>query len=89
MKLLVYQDWVIWLIVRRWYWDFDMAGALVADTMGLGKTFTMVTAAMIFTLLTELGVMGLPLLIVWGNTLEEWVDLVQHDFPAIIGNEWE
>jgi hypothetical protein len=33
--------------------------------------------------------MGLPLLILWGNTLEEWVDLVQHDFPAIIGNEWE
>jgi hypothetical protein len=53
MKLLVYQDWVIWLIVRRWYWDFDMAEALVADTMGLGKTFTMVTVAMIFTLLTS------------------------------------
>lgn len=66
-----------------------MAGALVADTMGLDKTFTSVAAAIICILLTEHVVMRLPLCNLWGNTLEEWVDQVQHDFPGIIGDEWE
>jgi len=75
--------------VRRWVWDTDMPGALVADEMCLGKTFTSVAAAMICKLLTEKVVMGLPLSILWGNTLEEWVNLAQNDFPGIIGDERE
>jgi len=55
--------------------------------MGLGKTFTSVAAAMICKLLTEKVVMGLPLSILWGNTLDEWVDMVQNGFPGIIGEE--
>ena len=66
-----------------------MPGALVADEMGLGKTFTSVAAAMICQLLTENVVMGLRLSILWGNTLPEWVDMVQNDFPGIIGEELE
>jgi len=57
--------------------------------MGLGKTFTLVAAAMLCKLVTEKVVMGLPLSIVWGNTLEKWVDLAQNKFPWIIGDEWE
>jgi hypothetical protein len=57
--------------------------------MGLGKTFTSVAAAMICKLLTEKVVMGLPLSILWGNTLEEWVILVDNDFPGIVGEERE
>jgi len=81
-KVLVHQVWAIWFIVRRWVWDADMPGALVADEMGLGKTFTSVAAAMICKLLTENSVMGLPLSIFWGNTLDEWVNMVQNDFPG-------
>jgi SNF2 family DNA or RNA helicase len=69
--------------VRRWVWDTDMPGALVADEMGLGKTFTSVAAAMLCKLVTEKVVMGLPLSILWGITLEEWVNLAQNDFPGL------
>jgi len=64
-----------------------MPGALVADEMGLGKTFTLVAAAMLCKLVTEKVVMGLPLSILWGNTLEEWVILVHNDYPGIVGEE--
>jgi len=61
----------------------------VADEMGLGKTFTSVAAAMLCKLVTENVVMGLPLSILWGNTLEEWVILAHNDFPSIVGEEQE
>ena len=66
-----------------------MPGALVVDEMGLGKTFTSVAVAMLCKLVTEKVEMGLPLSILWGNTLEEWVDLAQNNFPGIIGDERE
>ena len=66
-----------------------MPGALVADEMGLEKTFTSVAAAMICKLLTETIVVGLPLSILWGNTLADWVDMVQNNFPRIIGEQHE
>ena len=64
-----------------------MPGALVADEMGLGKTFTSVAPAMLCKLVTETVVMGLPLSILWGNTLEEWVILAHNDFHGIVGEE--
>jgi len=33
--------------------------------------------------------MGLPLFILWGNTLEERLSLVHNDFPGIVGEERE
>ena len=33
--------------------------------------------------------MGLPLSILWGNTLEEWVILGHNDCPGIVGKERE
>jgi len=39
--------WAIWFIVRRWVWEADIPGALVADEMGLRKTITSVAAAML------------------------------------------
>ena len=86
-KFLAHQVWAIWFIVRRWVWDADIPGALVADEMGLGQTFTSVAAAMICKLLTEKVVIGLPLFILWGNTLEEWVILADNDFPGIVSEE--
>jgi len=88
-KFLAHQVWAIWFIMRRWFWDADMPEALVADEMGLGKTFTSVAAAMLCKLLTENVVMGLPLSILWGNTLQEWVILADNDFPGIVGEERE
>ena len=88
-KSLAHQVWAIWFILRRWVWDADMTGALVADEMGFGKTFTMVAAAMICTLLPEKVVMGLPLTIYWGNSLADWVNMVQNEFPGIICEEQE
>jgi len=88
-KFLAHQVWAIWFIVRRWAWDTDMPGALVVDEMGLEKTFTLVAVAMLHKLATEQVVMGLPLSILWGNTLEEWVILADNDFPGIVGEERE
>jgi len=88
-KFLAHQVWAIWFIVRRWVRDTDMPGALVADEMGLEKTFTSVAAAMLCKLVTEKVVMGLPLSILWGNTREEWVILAVNDFPGIVGEERE
>jgi len=64
-----------------------MPEALVADEMDLGKAFTSVGAAMICTLLTEKGVIGLPLSILCGNTVEESVNMAQNDIPRNIGEE--
>ena len=86
---LVQHVWAIWFIVRRWVSDADMPGTLVVDEMDLGKTFTSVAAAMPCTLVTEKVVMGLPLSIFLGNTLEESVNVVQNAFPGIIGDERE
>jgi hypothetical protein len=33
--------------------------------------------------------MGLPLSIVWGHTVEEWVNVAPNDFPGSIGDELE
>jgi len=88
-KFLAHQVRAIWFIVRRWVWDTNMPGALVVDEMGLGKTFTSVAAAMLCKLVTEKVVMGLPLSILWGNTLEEWVIVAVNDFPGIVGEEPE
>jgi hypothetical protein len=44
---------------------------------------------MICKQLTEKVVMGWPLSIIWGNTLEEWVILPSNDFPGIVGEEQE
>ena len=86
---LVHHVRAFWFIMKRWVWDTDIPGALVADEMGLGKTFTSVAMAMLFKLVTEKIVMGLPLSILWGNTLEEWVILAVNDFPSIVGEERE
>jgi len=59
----------------------------VADKMGLGMTFTSVAAVMLCKLVTGKVVMGLPLSILWGNTLEEWVILAHNDFPSIVGKK--
>jgi len=88
-KFLAHQVWAIWFIVRRWVWEADMPGALVADEMGLGKTFTSDAAAMLCKLVTVKFVMGLPLSILWGNTLGEWLILAHNDFPGIVGEERE
>jgi len=88
-KFLAHQVWSIWLIVNRCVWDSDMPGVLVADEMDYSKTFTSVAAAMICKLLTEKVVMGLPLSILWGNTLDKWVNMAQNNFPRIISDKWE
>jgi len=88
-KFMVHQVCAIRIIVRRWVWNADMPGALVVDEMGVGKTFTSVAVAMLFKLVTEKVVMGLPLSILWGKTLEKWVILAHKDFPGIVGEEWE
>ena len=61
----------------------------MVDEMGLGKTFTSVAAAMLGKLVTESAVIGLPLSILWGNTLEQWVMLEHNDFPGIVSEEPE
>jgi hypothetical protein len=88
-QFLVHQVWAIWFIVRRWGWDADMPGALVADEMGLGKTFISVAVAMLCKLVTETVVIELPLSILWGNTLEEWVILAHNVFLGIVSEERE
>jgi len=88
-KFLAHQVWAIWFIVGRWVWDADMPGALVADEMALGKTFTSVAAAMLFKLVTEKVEMVLPLCILWGNTIEELVIVAPNDFPGMVGAEQE
>jgi len=88
-KFRAHQMWAIWFIVSIWVWDADMPGALVADEMGLGKTFTSAAAAMLCKLVTEKVVMGLPLSILCGNTIEEWVIVAHNDCPGIVGEERE
>jgi hypothetical protein len=52
------------IIVKRWVWDADLPGALVADEMSHGRTFTEVAAAILSKFVTEKVVMGLPRFIV-------------------------
>jgi SNF2 family DNA or RNA helicase len=85
IKFLMHQVWALWFIVWRWVWDANMPGALVANEMGLGKTFASVAAAMLCKQATEKVVMWLPLSIIWGNTIGEWVILAHNDCPGILG----
>jgi len=75
--------------MTRWVRDGDTPAAMVANEMSLGKTFSLVTAVMLCKLGTEKVVLGLPLSILWGNTLEEGVILVCNNFPGIVGEEQE
>jgi hypothetical protein len=70
-NILARQVSVIWFIVGKLVADADMPGVQVGDKMGLGKTVTSLAAAMLCKLVTEKVVMGLPLSILWGNTLEQ------------------
>jgi len=88
-QFVAYQVWATWYIVGWWVWDWDMTGVLVADEKGLGTTFTSVAVAMICKLRTENVVMGLLLSMLWGNTLEERVNMVENDNPGIIGENQE
>jgi len=80
-------QWVLAIrfLMRRWVWDADMAGALAVDELGLGKTVTLVAAAMLCNLVTKKVVTMLPLSILLGNTPEEWEILAHNDFPSIVG----
>lgn len=60
-RFFVHQLRTIWFIMSRWLRDADMPGALVADAMGLGKTFTSVAVAMLRKYVTEQVAMWLPL----------------------------
>ena len=86
-KILAQQGWVIWFIVRRYVWDSDMPGVLVADEFGVGKSFTLGAAAMICQLQTVKVAMGLPQLILWGNTFEERLVIAQNDYTKFFGKE--
>jgi len=87
IKFLVHQVWAIWFIVRRWVGDLDIPGVLVADEMGLAKTFTMLAVPMIFKLLTETVVMGLLLSIVCRNTRQVLVNMAHSDNVWRIGEQ--
>jgi len=79
--------WAMWFIVRRWVWDSNLPGALVIDEIGLWQTFSWVAAAMFCELVIGGVVMGLPLLILWGNTLQEWVILANYNLPGIVSEK--
>ena len=84
---LAHQLWAIWFSMRRWVWDSDMPGVLVANEMGNGEIFTLLAAPIIWNLPTEKVVMRWWLSVLWGNTLEEWVNTVQNNYPGSIGKE--
>jgi len=69
-KFLVHQVCTIPGNMRRWVRDTDMPGALAADEMGRGKTFTSVAVGIIYNLLTEKIVMGLPWTMLCDSTHE-------------------
>jgi hypothetical protein len=88
-KCLVHQVWAIWFVMARWVWNADVLGALLTDEMGIGKTCTSVGTAKLCKLVTEIFVNGLPLFILWGITIEEWVILAHNHIPSIVGEERE
>jgi hypothetical protein len=57
-KYLVHQVRKIQYMVRRWVWNPDLPGGLVADEMSFGKMFTSVAAVLICKLLAVMIVMG-------------------------------
>jgi len=71
----------IWFILSTWVSDSDKPGVLVADAMGLGKIFTTLAAAQNCKLLTKWDGIRLQQSIVCGNTLEEWINMVQNNSP--------
>jgi hypothetical protein len=69
-KVLAHHVRPVWFIVKSLVWDSDKAGVLVADEVGVGKTFTSAVQETIQKLLTEIVVIGLALLMLCGNTHE-------------------
>jgi len=70
-KVLVQENWAVWIIVSRWVWDSDMQGALAAEKMSLCKMFTLVAVAMRCKVLTAIIVEWLLATILSKNTLCE------------------
>ena len=75
--------------MSRWVWDLEMPEVLVADQIGLGKAFTLVAEATICKFSTKNVVVALPWSMLWGNTLDKWVDMAQNDYPWNVRNAWE
>ena len=46
VSIHAHQIWAIWLLVRYWLFDVNLPGVLLADEMGLRKTFTVLAAAL-------------------------------------------
>ena len=66
-----------------------MPGAALSVEKGLGMTFMSMAVAMICKLLNEKVVLRLPVSMLWGNMLEEWVNMAQKDYRRIISEQWE
>jgi len=64
-----------------------MPGVLVADAMDLQKMFNMQGVANICKSLTLKDVVALPLSFLCRNTVNEWVNMAQHDYPKTICEE--
>lgn len=61
----------------------------MADEMGCDKTCTSMSVAMICKLLTRKDILDLLLSIVWRNTVDEMVNMVQKENPGIISEDLE
>ena len=59
----------------------------MVDEMGLRKTFTALAEVTICKLLTQKVVMGFPLSIMWGHTLDDWVNMAHIDVLRIVGEQ--
>jgi len=86
-KFLAHPVCSIWFNTIRWVWGPAMPEVLVIDKMGLRKTVAWVAVAMISRLDAKKVLMGLLLFIVWGITIDEWVNIAQNNIPRIIGEE--
>ena len=84
-SFLIYQIWAIWFIVRCWVFDVGLPGVLLADSMGLGKTFTVLVAALYAKVVSN-EIMSnkkykLPFL--FKRTLRQWRQDVEQGFPGL------
>ena len=85
VTFLAHQIWAIWFIVRCWVFDVDLPRVLLADKMGLGKTFTVLAAALYDKVVSNelMSNKEYKLPFLFGRTLPQWRQEVEQGLPGL------
>ena len=85
VSFLAHQMRAIWFLVRLWLFDVDLPGVLLADKMGLRKTFTALAAAVFAKTIAHSFMLNkeYPLSFFFERKFRQWQNEVAQEFAGL------